>query len=202
MANSPALAVTAIQIGALQASFSLRPGECIALHGASGSGKTRLLRGIADLDPVSGMLTAGGISRDAIPAPLWRRRVAYLSAEPGWWAETASEHFRDWRAVVPEALGVGLRADHGDRRVRLLSTGERQRLALLRALETGPDVLLLDEPTAALDPAATVAVEALLADRLRQGLAIVWATHSVAQGRRVASRSLEINGHGLKELRR
>lgn len=200
MANSPALGVSAVRIGALQASFSLFAGECVALQGASGSGKTRLLRAIADLDPAEGMLSASGIRREAVPAPLWRRRVVYLSAEPGWWAVTAGEHFRDWRALTPEALCLGLSTEHGDRMVGLLSTGERQRLALLRALEAGPEVLLLDEPTAALDPAATTAVEALLEDRRRNGLAILWATHSVEQGRRVASRFLEIDAHGLKEL--
>ena len=67
--------------------LTIEAGECVALTGASGSGKTLVLRALADLDPGAGEVTLDGHSRTAIAAPDWRRRVVYLAAEPGWWAD-------------------------------------------------------------------------------------------------------------------
>src|SRR5262252_689372 len=78
------------------ASFSLSAGECIAISGPSGSGKTLLLRAIADLDPNEGMVSLDGHDRSTVPGPEWRRRVDYLPAEPGWWADIVGEHFANW----------------------------------------------------------------------------------------------------------
>src|SRR5208282_3582871 len=74
-------------------SFSLQTGECVAVRGASGAGKTLLLRAIADLDPNSGGVRLDGVDRSVMRAPLWRRRVGYLPAEPGWWTDRIGEHF-------------------------------------------------------------------------------------------------------------
>ncbi len=79
--------------------LDLATGEALALLGPSGSGKTLLLRAIADLDPNQGRVGLDGEDREAVPAPTWRRRVTYLSAEPGWWAERAGEHFPDAEAA-------------------------------------------------------------------------------------------------------
>ncbi|PIK71519.1 hypothetical protein CS379_18905, partial [Methylobacterium frigidaeris] len=73
--------------------LALAPGEACAVTGPSGAGKSVLLRMIADLDPSEGRVSLDGIDREAMPAPLWRRQVTYLAAEPGWWAETVAEHF-------------------------------------------------------------------------------------------------------------
>ena len=77
------------------ASFALSMGECVAIRGSSGAGKTLLLRAIADLDPNQGLVTLDGRDRSTIAAPMWRRLVGYVPAEPGWWAETVGEHFAD-----------------------------------------------------------------------------------------------------------
>src|SRR3546814_9763860 len=77
-------------------SFELAAGECIALRGLSGSGKTLLLRALADLDLNEGEVLLDDTPRSRIPAPRWRRRVGYVAAEPGWWSERLVEHFRDW----------------------------------------------------------------------------------------------------------
>lgn len=155
-------------------------GGCAVVTGASGSGKTRLLRAIADLDPNVGRVSLDGRDRDAVPAPDWRRRVAYVPAEPGWWAVTPAAHFEAPARARGNVDHLGLDAAMLDRPVSELSTGERQRLALLRALERGPMVLLLDEPTSALDDANRTAVAALLAERLAAGAAIVLVTHDGA----------------------
>ncbi|CAA9502804.1 MAG: hypothetical protein AVDCRST_MAG09-854 [uncultured Sphingomonas sp.] len=174
----------------LRVNLAVRGGECLIIRGASGSGKTRLLRAIADLDPASGEIVLDGVAREAIAAPQWRRRICYVSAEPGWWCDTVAPHYPTWPSLLPMLGALGLSADHGARVVASLSTGERQRLALLRALAIEPEVLLLDEPTSALDAAATRAVEAILQDRMEHGLAILLATHNSAQAERFGGRHL------------
>ncbi len=181
--------------------FAVAPGECLGVQGPSGSGKTVLLRAIADLDPNDGRVVLGEEDRDAMPAPAWRRRVRFVAAEPGWWAETVAEHFTDWPGQAAAAAELGLPAEIGERPVIELSTGERQRLALLRALETPPRVLLLDEPTAALDPASTEAVEALVAAKRQDGLIVLWASHDREQLRRVARRRLLVADGRVREER-
>ncbi len=175
--------------------LDLHAGECIALQGPSGSGKSLLLRAIADLDPSSGEVTLEGVAREDIPAPEWRRRVGCLATDAGWWAATVGAHFRDWAAVAPELGRLKLPAAVRDWPVSRLSSGERQRLALLRALANQPVVLLLDEPTSALDPEMTTAVEDLVTARRRAGLAVLWVTHDGPQAGRVGDRRLYLD-HG------
>ncbi|MCZ6588912.1 MAG: ATP-binding cassette domain-containing protein, partial [Alphaproteobacteria bacterium] len=140
--------------GLAPASFTLDDGECIAVRGASGSGKTLLLRAIADLDPNEGVVTLDGAERMAMPAPEWRRKVTYIAAEPGWWTDTVEQHFTDWTAAAALVRELGLQDDCGNRPISRLSSGERQRLGLVRALMMRPQVLLLDESTSGLDDAA------------------------------------------------
>jgi len=180
-------------------SFELATGECIALRGPSGAGKTLLLRALADLDPNEGRISLDGTPREKIPAPTWRRRVGYVPAEPGWWSERLGEHFQDWDAQAGPARRLKIPPDIAERRVSQLSTGERQRLALLRALEHRPEVLLLDEPTGPLDEEATAAVEAMLREKIGNGLAVIWVTHDKRQAERVAGRQFWIDRGRLRE---
>lgn len=177
-------------------SFTLAAGECVAVTGPSGSGKTLLLRAIADLDPNDGRVTLDGVDQAAVPAPQWRQRVAFVPAESGWWAATVADH------LTPEALpllaAVGLE-DAAAWPVERLSSGERQRLAMVRALALKPRVLLLDEPTANLDAAATAAVEALIVAALREGTAVVLASHDREQVARLAGRELAFRDGALTE---
>ena len=170
--------------------FRLNNGACLAVMGPSGGGKTLLFRALSDLDPSDGRVTLDGVLKEDIPAPQWRRRVAYVPAEPGWWAATPAAHFADWNAARPLAQTLLLPGDIGSAPIARLSTGERQRLALMRALMGNPRVFLLDEPTGPLDAAATCAVEAVLRDRLAKGAAILLATHDDAQAARMATRIL------------
>ena len=169
------------------------------MRGASGAGKSLLLRAIADLDPNEGNVRLDGVAREAMLGPLWRRQVAYLAAEPGWWAETVAEHFDNWPILAQDAARLLLPQGLGGQPVARLSTGERQRLALLRSLERRPSVLLLDEPTAALDQSARDAVEALLAERLAAGAAILWVSHDSGQCARMARRSLVVTAGRVRE---
>lgn len=188
------------RLGLPPVSFTLAAGECLVVTGPSGAGKTVLLRAIADLDPSEGAVSLDGVDRAAIPAPQWRSQVTYLAAEPGWWADTVAEHVPNWPQAAPLAESLLLPAGIGGAPVAQLSTGERQRLALVRALVRRPRVLLLDEPTSALDAAARAAVESCLSARTGEGTALVWVTHDPAQAGRVATRRLDIGRPVEQEL--
>ncbi len=181
--------------------LTLAAGECVALSGPSGAGKSLLLRAIADLDPNDGEVSLDGTAREAVAAPAWRRQVTYLAAESAWWDDRVAAHFDDPAAARPLAQMLGLPAAAMDWPVPRLSTGERQRLALARALALSPRVLLLDEPTAALDPEAAAAVEAVLRQRLGQGGAILLVTHDAAQARRLAGRGFRVEAGILHQAR-
>ena len=192
--GSPLLRVRNLAVpGVAPVSIDIAAGECVALVGPSGSGKTLLLRAIADLDPNEGDVELDGYARDAMPAPEWRRRVAYLAAEPGWWEDVVGDHFSDREAA--RALLPALRLNFDgilDRPVAELSTGERQRLALIRTLLTSPRVLLLDEPTSGLDEEATRCVEAVVGQRIEQGVSVLLVTHDAQAAARLAQRYLRI----------
>jgi ABC-type iron transport system FetAB ATPase subunit len=170
--------------------FDVHAGECIAIQGPSGAGKSVLLRMLADLDPHDGDALLDGRPASSMSAPDWRAAVVYQAAEPAWWEATAGAHFaaadRDFVGATLAALGLSPALL--DTEIERLSTGERQRLALVRSLARRPRVLLLDEPTAALDPDAVARVEALLRARLAAGMAILIVTHAGEQARRLAQR--------------
>jgi putative ABC transport system ATP-binding protein len=174
-------------------------GECVAVTGPSGAGKSVFLRMIADLDPSEGEVLLDGRDRRSWPAPNWRRQVVYSAAEPGWWAEQVAEHFPG--PALARAREIVRLLDLTDALLHApviqLSTGERQRLALIRALVLESPVLLLDEPTGALDQDATALVEELLAERLAGGTALVIVTHNLEQARRLGGRHLRMVGRRL-----
>ena len=194
-AGTPILQIRDLRTNLLKlASLSLSAGECIAVQGPSGAGKTLLLRAIADLDPNEGLVCLDGRDRSTIAAPEWRRLVGYVPAEPGWWADTVGEHFSEWTAALPCVRELGFPEEAKAWPISRLSTGERLRLALVRALMVQPKVLLLDEPTAALDPVSVAAVESLIATRVRAGCAVLWVTHDAEQAKRIARRLLLVKG--------
>jgi ABC-type iron transport system FetAB ATPase subunit len=149
--------------------IAVAAGECIAITGASGSGKSLLLRLIADLDPGEGEVFLDGIARSSIAAPAWRREVAYVAAESGWWNEAVAPHFPDIAAARAMAEAFALKPELFDGLVLRLSTGEKQRLALL-------------------DKAGEMRVEAVLAGHLARGCAMVLVTHDPGQATRLGKR--------------
>ncbi len=199
-------------------SFEVAGGECVALSGPSGCGKTLLLRALADLDPAEGSVALDGTDRSAMTAPDWRRQVGWLPAESSWWFDLVGEHFprvgknHTFEGVLIPKFGktggnvseprkksfqalekLGFEEDVLDWRVERLSTGEKQRLALFRLLLNEPKVLLLDEPTAALDVSNVWKVEEVIAEyRNACGAAVVWVSHNPEQIARVADRHLEL----------
>jgi len=183
------LRVEHLQAGTLPPlTFEVTAGECLAVEGPSGAGKTLLLRAIADLDPATGQVFLDGAERHEMPAPRWRRYVRYCAAEPAWWTDTPREAFVD---ATGDRLGrllhsLGLDAAVLDRATATLSTGERQRLALARALMDEPPILLLDEPTAALDAQAAALVEELIKYQTLSGRSVLLVSHDRGQIERLA----------------
>jgi len=178
-------------------SLGVGAGEHVVIRGASGSGKTLLLRMLAHLDPHDGDVRLDGRSMPELGPTVWRRRVRYVAQDapihPGtprdWWQRLTLLKALDGDLGDPYATSArwGLEAAAWDRPWSQLSGGERQRIALACALASNPDVLLLDEPTSALDPDAVAAVEADLAGR-----AALIVTHDRAQADRLVARVLEI----------
>ncbi len=187
------LRIDHLEVGAVAVrDLEVAGGACVALMGPSGAGKSMLLRAIVDLDPNRGAVSLDGQDRAAMSAPQWRRLVGYVPAEPAWWAERAGDHFADPERAKPLMDRLGLPEALLASPIAQLSTGERQRFALIRALLLAPRALLLDEPTGALDAKSVVAAEALLTQCLDDGVAVLMVTHDADQAQRLAARTLHM----------
>jgi putative ABC transport system ATP-binding protein len=187
--------------------LGLATGELVFVSGPSGSGKSLLLRAVADLDPHEGEAWIDDTPRSAMFAPEWRRRVGLLPAESHWWEDAVGSHFPkpSPRATENESETTRLLARLGfgpevlGWSVLRLSTGERQRLALARLLIKGPEALLLDEATANLDPVNRDRVENVVQDYRRdRAVAVLWVGHDPEQRRRLDGRGLIISDGRLQ----
>ena len=192
MSESPSLRLQDVAIGELQAvNLTVAPGEIVCLSGASGSGKSRLLRAVADLEPHDGEIALRELVQGRIPGHLWRAAVMLVPAESQWWAETVGEHFSPGMHLDLAPLGFDDAVMGWS--ISRLSSGEKQRLALARAVAREPKALLLDEPTANLDPDSIRRVEDWLQDLIRQrSLPVLWVAHDQAQIERVGQRHFRI----------
>jgi len=191
--NVPALRIERLAtklIGPI--SFDIAAGEVLALMGPSGAGKSLLLRAIVDLDPSVGNVTLGQHARADMPASEWRKLVALVPAESGWWADRVGDHFPARFDSTDLIRKLGLSGCF-EWTVGRLSTGERQRLALARALCRKPQALLLDEPTASLDDQTTRLIEDLIQQSCGEGMAVLLVTHDRPQAERVANRLLRMS---------
>ena len=173
-------------------SVTLSSGNPSVLVGPNGAGKTTLLRAAMGLiRPTRGRITWGG--RD--DAPPDRRAIMYQRPVMLRRSVEANIHYALAAANAPHAArderthdllaAVGLK-HLAHRPARKLSGGEQQRLALARALARAPSVLLLDEPTASLDPYATKSIEDVIRDIARIGVKVVMSTHDLNQAKRLA----------------
>jgi ABC-type iron transport system FetAB ATPase subunit len=197
--EKPLITLQDISVNGLAAvNLNVHAGECVCLSGPSGSGKSLLLRTLADLIPHQGEVYFKGVACSATPPTQWRKQVGLLPAESFWWHELVGDHFTQKDDEKLQRLGFDKTVY--DWSVRRCSTGERQRLALLRLLDLKPKVLLLDEPTASLDEENVEAVEALVKDFQSAGGAIIWVSHDTAQIKRIADRHYMIKGNQLQEV--
>lgn len=190
-----------LSVGTLSnVSLRIPRGQVVCLSGPSGSGKSRLLRAVADLEPHGGTVSLGDTAQLNVPAHQWRRWVVMVPADSQWWFDEVGGHFPDdAKAELPSALGFPPGVMEWS--VSRLSSGERQRLALWRALALQPEALLLDEPTANLDSDSTEAIETWLLDEIRRRqIAVLWVAHDPAQIYRVADAHYQIHGTSLERV--
>lgn len=176
--------------------LSVRRGERLAFLGPNGAGKTLTLRLLHGLEKPTGGSVSWSTGNGFIAG---RKRHAMVFQKPVMLRRSAIANIRH----TLEASGVA-RAESADRAMaalarfgldalagspaRVLSGGEQQRLAIARAASLEPDVLFLDEPTAALDPGATRQIEAMFDELHTAGVTLVFSTHDLGQARRLASR--------------
>lgn len=200
--NPPVFACESVNLrfGAVHAlkaiNLQISRGERVALVGANGSGKSSLLRLLNGLvQPTTGRIVRDAGVRQAMlfQRPHMLRASAISNVAMGLWIQGTA--WRDACKRAEAALArVGL-ADQAQRPARAMSGGQMQRLALARAWSLKPDVLLLDEPTASLDPHAKREVETLMEDLAADGIGLIFASHNLGQVKRLADRVLYL-AHG------
>jgi tungstate transport system ATP-binding protein len=166
----------------------------LVLIGPNGAGKSLLVRVLAGLvEPTAGEVTWAGAAPDRRRAsrigfvfqrPVHLRRSVQANIEYALAVAGVARAQRGRRALA--ALERARLAHLAHASARLLSGGEQQLLSIARALATGPEVLILDEPTSNLDPSATLAIEALIGAVRSEGTRVVLITHDLGQARRLA----------------
>lgn len=198
------------QVALLQPTdFTLHAGDRVSITGSSGSGKSVFLRALALLDtPTSGQILWNGQPIANTQIPHYRSHISYLSQRPALLEGTVEDNLRfpfslktlrkrhfDRASVITLLEHAGKAPDFLAKHALDLSGGESQVVSLIRTLQLDPEVLLLDEPTAALDPASSRDVEALIdawfaADNAR---AYVWVSHDLDQARRMSDIHLQMS---------
>jgi tungstate transport system ATP-binding protein len=185
-------------------SFGLRPDGVTALMGPNGAGKSLTLRLLAGLiRPSSGQIRFAGAppsQRDlalVFQKPVLLRRSVRANLDHALRTYGVPRHARPER--IARLLDMIALDGFGASPARRLSGGEQQRLAMARALAAEPRFLLLDEPTASLDPQATAAIEALIRQAVGGGVKVVLVTHDRGQAARLAGDVLFLNRGRLAE---
>ncbi len=191
--------------------LDIRKGEIMALVGPSGSGKSTLLRCVNRLLELDGGdIRLGGRSIRELPPVELRRKAVLVSQD----AVMLPGTVRDNVAYGPSLLGdvdegvvrramkdAGLPPGFAGKDASKLSGGEKKRVALARAVALEPDVLLLDEPTAGVDPRRMEMVEKAIVDMAKgRGLTVLWITHDVPQAKRVGTRIANLKAGVVRQV--
>jgi ABC-2 type transport system ATP-binding protein len=180
-------------------SFELVPGEIVALLGPNGAGKTTTMRMLAGLiDPSSGDVHVDAELMSRRAGPRLRRQIGFLTEAPGLWDRLTVERnllvyarlhgLPDPSRAVGDALDLFDISSRKRDRAAQLSKGLKQRVALARTLLHRPDIVLLDEPTAGLDPESARDVRELIRRLREQRRAVLLSTHNLDEAQRVADR--------------
>lgn len=196
----------------LDVNVSVRRGESLVIIGPSGGGKSSLLRCLNRLETVeSGRILFKGVDITAQSVLNLRRRAGMVFQKAAVFDGTVGDNIAygprlqgivlSRHAILDLMQQAALEAELIDRDASELSGGQEQRLALARVLANQPEILLLDEATAALDPIATHKIEeALLRLRAEVAMTLIWVSHSIEQTRRVADRVMLLEGGRVMRL--
>ena len=180
--------------------FSLSENQLMGISGVSGCGKSLLLRALADLDINQGSVQLDNIEKNSIPAPQWRQLVSLLPAESQWWFDHVGEHFNepDNDQLKENFIVLGFPPEVLGWTVSRLSSGEKQRLSLLRCLQNKPQVLLLDEPSANLDTENTELFENFIKQYVKaESASAVWVSHDLQQIDRLCDMHYQLKNGSL-----
>jgi len=188
-------------------SHAFQTGRIYTVLGPSGAGKSSLLRLLNRLDePTSGEVVFDGRDYRQLPPPELRRKVGYLFQVPHLFSGTVAENVRyarpnlDDNAINELLMLSSFKLDKRDQAIDNLSVGEQQRVALARLLATEPTVMLLDEPTAALDPTYTDLIEKAIRRIVdEKGVTAIMVSHHPEQARRMHGEGLLLVGGQLVE---
>lgn len=186
-----------------EVSALIRSGEVYTVLGPSGSGKSTLLRLINRLDdPSSGRILLDGTDIREMSVFDLRRRAGMVFQSPAVLDGTVELNIQYGARLAGTTVDtnqfldkVGLHREFAQRSASSLSGGEQQRVSIARALATNPEILLMDEPTSSLDPAARIQIETLALELNRSdGLTIIFVTHDMEQARRIGTRTMLLVG--------
>lgn len=180
-------------------SFNVNKKEIVGIIGESGAGKSILLKSIADMLPHDGKIFLDDIEQQDMKAKDWRKQVALLPAEVVFWNRKIKDDLKTAESSVIKKFGFNpeeiLEKNTDD-----LSSGEKQRIGLLRIFENRPKVLLLDEPSANLDEKNKMILEEIVLDYIEKNNAsAVWVAHDPDQLKRVSSKIYQITQNSFRE---
>jgi ABC-type proline/glycine betaine transport system ATPase subunit len=190
--------------------MSVNEGEVFVILGPTGSGKSTLLRMLNRLDvPDSGTVLLDGKNTEDWDVLDLRKRIGMVFQVPALFDGTVEEDIllgRKLRGETGQSMAaelasrVGLSAEFLHRSTKELSAGEKQKVAIARALANEPEILLMDEPSSAQDPSSKMNLEAIIREVTKAGLTVVMVTHDVQQAKRLANRVLLlIDGKGVAQ---
>lgn len=191
--------------GVQNLTFDVEPGEIVALIGLNGAGKTTLMRlALGMIRPQTGTVRIFGHTLDAVPSASWAKVGALIEVPLAYPELKVKENLRiacllhggDPR-IVEESVDAWMLAPVVNRRFRRLSLGNRQRVGLAAAMQHDPELIVLDEPSNALDPASVILLRDQLVHRAKDGAAILVSSHHLDEVARIAHRVLLMNAGRL-----
>ena len=192
-------------------SLEVEEGDCISLIGASGSGKSTILKLCADLIPISKGAICYREKSYTMYNPLeLRKKISYCVQIPHLFGEKVYENLEfpfkvrksnvDDIRILEFLKRFNLEKSILQKEIKSLSGGEKQRLAIIRNLLFTPDILLLDEVTSALDKENAEKVEDYIKELNRQGVTILWITHSIEQSKRIFNKRIVISEGKVQKM--
>lgn len=194
-------------------SMKIEEGECVSIIGASGSGKSTLLKICADLIPISKgeLIYRHKNYKEYNPIEL-RRKVSYCVQLPHLFGDKVYENLEfpynirkeksNKNRIIELLEKFNLDESFLEKDIKSLSGGEKQRISIIRNLIYKPDILLLDEATSALDKENAMVIEKYIEELNKDGVTVIWITHSLEQSKRIFNKRIEISEGQVKSIER